>query len=203
MGFVINVNPCSTFLRHASGRLRAHGVLPVAIVSQVKNAFRGKYTKNCLARVAPYTTFTFTCLEIHFRRLKSSFAPLLVNLGKVRGRPLSRKRCPSPVAAPVACVLPITACRAAAPWQRPDAPRCPAAVSARRATVFATYFPIPTWHLMVCHAGTARLPRRHGTFATPAWHVCHAGVANHYAACRDGNHKRHNGFVPAPYGWWA
>ncbi len=178
MGFVINVNPCSTFLRHASGRLRAHGVLLVAIVSQVKNAFRGKYTKNCLARVAPYTTFTFTCLEIHFRRLKSSFAPLLVNLGKVRGRPLSRKRCPSSVAAPVACVLPITACHAAAPWQRPDAPRCPAAVSARRATVFATCFPIPTWHLMVCHAGTARLPRRHGTFATPAWHVCHAGVAN-------------------------
>ena len=177
MGFVINVNPCSTFLRHASGRLRAHGVLLVAIVSQVKNAFRGKYTKNCLARVAPYATFTFTCLEFHFRRLKSSFAPLLVNLGKVRGRPLSRKRCPSPVAAPVACVLPITACCAAAPWQRPDAPRCPAAVSARRTTVFATYFPIRTWHLMVCHAGTARLPRRHGTSATPARHVCHAGMA--------------------------
>ncbi|MDD6583805.1 MAG: hypothetical protein PUF07_02225, partial [Bacteroidales bacterium] len=30
----------------------------------------------------------------------------------------------------------------------------------------------------ICHAGTARLPRRHGTSAAPAWHVCHAGVAN-------------------------
>ena len=196
MGFVINVNPCSTFLRHASGRLRAHGVLLVAIVSQVKNAFRGKYTKNCLARVAPYTTFTFTCLEIHFRHLKSSFAPLLVNLGKVRGRPLSRKRCPSPVTAPVACVLPTTACCAAAPWQRPDAPRCPAAVSARRATVFATYFPIRTRHLMVCHAGTARLPRRHGTFSSPAWHVCHAGVANDEVPSENRKVPSENGKAP-------
>ena len=30
----------------------------------------------------------------------------------------------------------------------------------------------------ICHAGTARLPRRHGTSAAPAWHVCRAGVAN-------------------------
>ena len=76
-------------------------------------------------------------------------------------------------------------------------------VSARRVTVSVRHISVRRCRVDICHAGTARLPRRHGTFATPAWHVCHAGVANHYAACRDGNHRRHNGFVPAPYGWWA
>ena len=43
---------------------------------------------------------------------------------------------------------------------------------------FTRYFSVLERHIIVCHAGMARLPRRHGTSAAPPWHVCRAGVAN-------------------------
>ena len=54
----------------------------------------------------------------------------------------------------------------------------------------------------ICHAGTARLPRRHGTSAAPAWHVCRAGVANiqmpytnSQKVLRDGEMPRQNSCI--------
>ena len=34
---------------------------------------------------------------------------------------------------------------------------------------FTRYFSVLERHIIVCHAGMARLPRRHGTSAAPAW----------------------------------
>ena len=54
---------------------------------------------------------------------------------------------------------------------------------------------------LFCYGMPCRcLPRRHGTFATPAWHVCRAGVADAIAASRHGFLPCRNGFRPCPDG---
>ena len=68
-------------------------------------------------------------------------------------------------------------------------------VSTRRKTVSPRHLAVRRWRFAICHAGTARLPRRRGTSAMPAWHVCRAGVANHKVASRDGYIRRKNGFA--------
>ena len=67
---------------------------------------------------------------------------------------------------------------------------------------FTRYFSVLERHIIVCHAGLARLPRRHGTSAAPAWHVCRAGVANIQMpytniqkALRDGKMPRQNSCI--------
>ena len=60
---------------------------------------------------------------------------------------------------------------------------------------FARHFSILKRQKMVCHAGTARLPRRHGTSATPAWYVCRAGVAKYQNAYRHGSVLAGNGYM--------
>ena len=63
----------------------------------------------------------------------------------------------------------------------------------RLVKVLTCRFPVLRRGKTICHAGIARLPRRRGTSAMPAWHVCRAGVANtkppytyHYKTFRDG-----------------
>ena len=67
-------------------------------------------------------------------------------------------------------------------------------------TVFERHFSVTECLADVCHAGTARLPRRRGTSAMPAWHVCRAGVADAIAASRHGFLPCRNGFRPCPDG---
>ena len=43
------------------------------------------------------------------------------------------------------------------------------AVTQGHVTVFTRHFSVHERHIIVCHAGMARLPRRHGTSAAPAW----------------------------------
>ena len=80
--------------------------------------------------------------------------------------------------------------------------RCPEASASRlsvtlcRATVFATYIPITRCRFVVCHAGTANVPRRHGRRAAPAWQTCRAGVANSKAPSAHSKVPWRNGFAP-------
>ena len=70
-----------------------------------------------------------------------------------------------------------------------------------RETVFAPFIPIRRTGQMVCHAGTARLPRRRGTSAMPAWHVCRAGVANDKACSANGKVLCKNAYKPSSFGY--
>ena len=80
--------------------------------------------------------------------------------------------------------------------RRPEASASRLSVTLCRETVFATYIPITRCRFVVCHAGTADVPRRHGRRAAPAWQTCRAGVANHLARSTNGNKERKNGFTP-------
>ena len=66
----------------------------------------------------------------------------------------------------------------------------------RRVTSSARQISVTKCGQMVCHAGTADVPRRHGRRAAPAWQTCRAGVANNLARSTNGNKERQNDFTP-------
>ena len=66
----------------------------------------------------------------------------------------------------------------------------------RLVTVFTQHPSVRRTGFIICHAGTADVPRWHGRRAAPAWQTCPAGVANHLARSTNGNKERKNGFTP-------
>ncbi len=80
--------------------------------------------------------------------------------------------------------------------RRPEASASRLSVTLCRETVFATYIPITRCRFVVCHAGTANVPRRHGRRAAPAWQTCRAGVANSKAPSAHSKVPWRNGFAP-------
>ena len=71
----------------------------------------------------------------------------------------------------------------------------------RLVKVLTCRFPVLRRGKTICHAGIARLPRRRGTSAMPAWHVCRAGVANDKACSANGKVLCKNGYKSSAFGF--
>ena len=66
----------------------------------------------------------------------------------------------------------------------------------KHVAISGKHTPVTISGLMLCHAGTADVPRRRGRRAMPAWQTCHAGVANNYVPFVNRKMPCKNGYMP-------